>query len=158
MSRFRDEVRIIPPVAWGIAILLYLGFLTFFVGFVLQQKPEPYSWSLWVKTLFTVLVPLPPAIYILLIGYVYRDAKRRAMRHVLWTWLAALIPNAIGIVLYFVIREPLAVPCPACAAPSRPGFAFCPKCGKALAPSCPQCRRAVEQDWSLCAYCGTRLS
>ena len=158
MSRFREELRVIPRVAYVIAALVYLAAVLCIVGFVLQQKPEPYSWPLVVKVIFTVLVPLPLTIYVLLIGYVYRDAKRRGMRHVMWTLLAALVPNAIGIILYFVLREPLLLPCPSCGAQTRPGFAFCPHCGAALARPCPACRRAVEAGWANCAYCGCKLT
>jgi predicted amidophosphoribosyltransferase len=94
---------------------------------------------------------------VLLVGYVYSDAKRRGMRYVLWTWLAALIPNAIGIILYFVLREPLLVNCTHCGAQARPGFTFCPKCGGSLSPACPQCRRAVEPGWTHCVQCGASL-
>jgi hypothetical protein len=48
---------------------------------------------------------------VLLNGYVYADAKRRGMRYVMWTWPAILIPNAIGVILYFVLRDPLLVNC-----------------------------------------------
>ncbi len=128
-------------------VLLYVGMAILFVGFVLQQKPEPASWPLWGKALFTVFVPLPLSILILVIGYVYGDAKRRGMRYVLWTLLAIFIPNAIGIILYFILRDPLLVPCRACGTLARGTFAFCPKCGGALAPACPSCRRSVEPAW-----------
>ncbi len=157
MNRLREELRVIPWVAWMIAILVYLGMGLFIVGFLLQQKPEPYSWPLWAKVPFTFLVPVPLAIYVLLIGYVSRDAKRRAMRHVLWTLLAIFVPNGIGIILYFVLRNPLLVPCPTCGLGAKPGFAFCPQCGSALGLACPACRRAVEMGWANCAYCGAKL-
>src|SRR5439155_1160300 len=41
--------------------------------------------------------------YVLLIGYVNRDAGRRGMSRLGWTLLAIFIPNALGIVLYFVL-------------------------------------------------------
>ncbi len=158
MSRLREEMRVIPWPAWLVAVLAYAGLVVFFVTFVLQQKPEPASWPLWGKVLFTVCVPLPVTILVLVIGYVYGDAKRRGMRYVLWTLLAIFIPNAIGIILYFILRDPLLIPCPACGVPARGSFAFCPRCGAALAPACAQCRRPVEAGWSNCAYCGTKLA
>ena len=157
MSRLGEEARVIRPVAWAVAALMYFCLLQLLVFFVLQQKPEPYSWPIWVKVPFAVLLPVPATIYVLLIGYVYGDAKRRRMRHVMWTWLAALVPNAIGIILYFVLRDPLSPPCPKCAKPTRPGFAFCPHCGVALSPACLQCLHAVEAGWTNCAYCGAKL-
>ena len=158
MSRLREEMRIIPWAAWLVAILAYLGFGIFFATFVLQQEPGPAGWPVWVKILAAVCVPLPIAIYILVIGYVYGDAKRRGMRYVLWTLLAIFVPNAIGIILYFILRDPLLVPCRACGTPARGSFAYCPKCGAALAVACPSCRRSVELGWSHCAYCGAKLT
>ena len=157
MSRLREELRVIPGVAWAIAAFVYAAAIVLIVTFLFPQKPEPYSWPLAVKVLFAICVPLPLTIYVLLIGYVYADARRRGMRHVMWTLLAALIPNAIGIILYFLLREPLLVPCPSCGAWCRANFAFCPHCGTALARACPLCRHAVEPAWANCAYCGAKL-
>lgn len=157
MSTFREEAKLIPGVARLIAVGLYLAMQALF-WFVIFQHKDFASWP-WVgQFCFALLVPVPMTIYVLLIGYVYADAKRRGMRHVMWTWLAALIPNAIGIILYFVLREPLLEPCRKCGSLVRHGFAFCPQCGGEMARACPQCRRAVETGWTHCAYCGTSLS
>ncbi|MGA7226575.1 MAG: PLDc N-terminal domain-containing protein, partial [Candidatus Acidiferrales bacterium] len=51
-------------------------------------------------------------VWILMIGYVYGDAKRRGMRHVMWTLLAIFIPDMIGVILYFILRDPLMNKCP----------------------------------------------
>jgi len=67
-------------------------------------------------------VRLPCGANALLVSCIYLDARRREMRYVLWTLLLALIPNAIGIVLYFVLRDALRVPCSDCGAALRPGF------------------------------------
>lgn len=158
MTRFRKELSIIPWAAWAIAGLVYLGLALLVVAFPVRSDPEIRHWPWLLKTLLVVGPGLPLGVCVLLIGYVNGDARRRGMRYVMWTLLAALIPNAIGIILYFVLREPLITPCPRCAAPLRPGFAFCPKCGAALAEACPQCRSAVEAGWSHCARCGATLS
>jgi hypothetical protein len=158
MTRFRDEVKLIPGVAWAIAVLCYLLMALLFVRVVFPD-PDFAGQPGIVKLLFGVLVPLPLVLFVLLVGYVYADAKRRAMRHVLWTWVAALVPNGIGIILYFVMRTPIAPrPCPQCGTTARAGFAFCANCGAALSPACPGCRRAAEPGWSHCPYCGTKLS
>ena len=44
--------------------------------------------------------------FLLLIGYINRDAKRRGMSPTLWTIVAVLIPNGLGIILYFILRQP----------------------------------------------------
>jgi hypothetical protein len=157
MNRFARELRIIPGVAWLVGILLYLGFAGLSM-FMMRSDPGLRTWPWWGQLLFTGLMPALFIPYVALIGYVNADARRRGMRYVLWTLLAIFIPNALGIILYFVLRDPLMSTCPQCATPVRHGFAFCPKCGAAVASVCPQCRRAVEPDWSHCAACGAPLA
>jgi hypothetical protein len=157
MSRFREEMSIIRWPAWLIAGCLYAA-----MGLIMElgpfrSDPTLRTWNRGLQILFIIGTGLPLAIYTLLVGYVYADAKRRAMRYVMWTLLAALIPNAIGIILYFVMRDPLARPCPNCGSPVRQGFAFCPGCGTVLANACPQCRCAVEPGWAHCVRCGADL-
>ena len=69
--------------------------------------------------------------YVLLAGYVYGDARRRGMPPIPWVALAVLIPNALGFVIYFLLRKPILRPCPGCAAGIAEDSAFCPKCGQA---------------------------
>ena len=76
------------------------------------------------------------AIWILCLGYVYADARRRAMPAILWTLLAALVPNLLGFLFYFALRQPLVSPCAKCGHPGETGR-FCSACGfdKASSPS-----------------------
>jgi len=69
------------------------------------------------------------AAWTLCLGYVYADAKRRGMRPVLWTLIAALFPHLFGFLLYFALRQP-------------------------LTPRCPQCGQAVTLDQRFCSWCG----
>ena len=73
---------------------------------------------------------------------------------VLWTFIAILIPNCIGILAYFLLRKPILRPCPGCKADISPDFRFCPKCGFSLAPVCAHCGRAINHDYVCCPYCG----
>lgn len=157
MSRFREEMDLIPQPVWAIAGLVWVGF--FLLMFLLpgQTDPQMRHWPMAGKLAISVLPGIPMVILTLLIGYVYADARRRGMRYVMWTLLAIFIPNAIGIILYFILRDPLMEPCPHCGALVRHGFAFCPKCGGALSSVCPNCRRAVEPGWSHCVNCGAPL-
>src|SRR5262249_17459461 len=97
------------------------------------------------------------AAYTLLAGYVYGDAGRRGMNQALWTWVAILVPSCLGIILYFILREPLMVFCSRCGYSSKPSFAYCQICGSALSPTCPNCKKVVQAGWPHCAYCGTSL-
>jgi hypothetical protein len=69
------------------------------------------------------------AIWVLGLGYVYADARRRGMPHIPWMLIAAIVPNLLGFLLYFVLRKPLASPCPQCGQPVAAGQRFCPACG-----------------------------
>ncbi len=108
--------------------------------------------------LAATLIPLCLSVYVLLIGYVNGDARRRGMHYVLWTLLAIFIPNAIGIILYFVMRDPLMRGCPRCSKVVPGRFAFCPSCGSALTQTCVACSHAVEPEWSHCPGCGKGLN
>ncbi len=69
------------------------------------------------------------AIWLLCLGFVYADARRRVMPPVPWTLVAMLVPNLLGFLLYFVMRKPLTVPCPSCNRPISPDQPFCSWCG-----------------------------
>jgi hypothetical protein len=146
--------RAIPIAAWIVAGIVFL-FTAAGLGLWFLRDPNT---PLWAMVFIPLVGPAFLAGDILLVGYVYGDAKRRGMRYVMWTWLAILIPNAMGIVLYFILRDPMPIYCAKCGGASRPGFAFCPQCGTAVAASCPACRRVSQGDWTHCAYCGTTLA
>jgi hypothetical protein len=98
------------------------------------------------------------SVYGFLVSYVYGDAGRRGMRAGAWALLAALVPNALGLIAYFLLREPLLQRCGACGASARREFAFCPRCGSALRRVCPSCGRPLDGAWSHCAQCGTKVA
>ena len=157
MSRFREEMQLIAWPAKVIAVIAWVAMFLVMYLLPFTRDPEGRMWPLAAKLVVSALPGLPLAVLVLLIGYVYADAKRRGMRYVMWTLLAIFIPNAIGVILYFILRDPLLVPCPHCGTQVRPGFAFCPKCGGALANACPKCRCAVQPGWSHCVSCGSAL-
>jgi len=108
---------------------------------------------------FFVLIPIMVLLagYTLLVGYVHGDARRRGMRYVMWTWLAILVPNGIGIILYFILRDPIPNFCTRCGAAARQNYSFCPQCGNTIAATCFQCHQVMQAGWTHCAYCGARL-
>jgi len=69
------------------------------------------------------------AILALALGFVYGDARRRNMPAVPWTLIALFVPNLLGFLLYFVLRKPIASPCPQCGQAITPDQRFCPWCG-----------------------------
>ena len=157
MNRLREEMKVIPALAWLAAICSYLCFVGFAWFVILPHDSGGGYMPPWFAALFMFVLPLFAAVYILLVGYVYADARRRGMRHIMWTLLALFIPNAIGVILYFILREPLLRACTMCGSMVSQGFAFCSKCGTALAHACPQCRSAVRPEWSHCTKCGASL-
>jgi RNA polymerase subunit RPABC4/transcription elongation factor Spt4 len=157
MTRFSDDVRIIPGVAWVIAVLCWIFTFVMLISYAIPSDAELRLWPEAGKIAFSIWPGIVFAMYVLLIGYLNADARRRGMRYVMWTLLAIFIPNAIGIILYFVLRDPLLECCPKCGALGRRNFAFCPQCGTQLLPACPACKRNVEQGWQKCPYCGTGL-
>ena len=157
MSRFSDEMKVIPLAARVIAVVLYLVCAAATWRYFIPHDEGFSHWPGWFLVFISGIMPLFLAVFVLLVGYVNGDARRRGMRYVMWTLLAIFIPNAIGIILYFILRDPLLRSCTNCGTSVSSGFAFCSKCGTALAQACPECRAAVQPEWSHCTKCGARL-
>jgi RNA polymerase subunit RPABC4/transcription elongation factor Spt4 len=153
-TRFSDEIRLISPVAYFIALLAFVGIQVLFATVMAHDHNAP---PLLARAAMGIVAGSLSAVYVLLIGYVNRDAARRGMSRVLWTLVAIFVPNALGIVLYFILRKPRLAACPQCGTNVEPGFSFCPKCRFRLQPVCPHCQRGVEHGDSFCPYCGGAL-
>ncbi len=159
MSRLQEEMRVVPTTGKIIAVLVALAmsagmaYLVYVAGG--EDFRSPGNWPL--RPLMIVIAPALVGIYLLMVGYIYGDAKRRRMRHVLWTFLALLLPQALGIILYFILRDPLPSSCPKCQAAAPSNYTFCPFCGTELKPTCPNCGRSVDASWANCAFCGRKL-
>jgi hypothetical protein len=152
MSWLRREFQVAPRA--GVAISTVLAVLAGLLWSFVAARGFPPPARVGLTAVFVLLVFL----YGFLVSYVYGDAKRRGMRYRLWAVVAAVVPNALGFIAYFLLREPLLRRCTACGAAARRDFAFCPQCGAALAEACPACRRPVEPAWSHCAHCGTTIA
>ena len=150
----QTEIGTIPKFAWAIAVLAYLGASVGLIFFAIPEYPNTSNLPQAGKIVLGLLAAIIPAVYILLLGYIYGDAKRRGMRYIVWTLLAIFVPNAIGIILYFVLRDPMPVFCSNCGVAVKSTFTFCPRCAKALRPTCLQCGHALERTWSHCPNCG----
>lgn len=100
------------------------------------------------------------AIYVFLVGYVNKDAKRRGMHSGLWTFLVIVLTPGyfiLGFIIYLLMREPLPYNCPQCGTTVGARFNFCPNCKCNLRPACPNCKREVGETDKYCAYCGKDL-
>jgi amino acid transporter len=101
------------------------------------------------------------SIFLFMLGYVYRDAKRRDMNPALWTLLVLILSPAymfIGLIIYLLVREPLPYNCPQCSTIVNARFNFCPNCKYNLHPACPQCQREVSDSDKFCPFCATELT
>jgi RNA polymerase subunit RPABC4/transcription elongation factor Spt4 len=148
------EIKTVPLWAWALAVIPFVAAQWYFN---FEIVGHPHAPPAWVRPLFGLLAGVGGAVYLLLIGYVNRDARRRGMSPLLWTLVAVLVPNLLGILLYFVLRQPPVRSCPECGSAVRTEFNFCPRCSYKLAPSCPQCQRVVGVNDDYCPYCGGPL-
>jgi RNA polymerase subunit RPABC4/transcription elongation factor Spt4 len=153
-SGFRAELKIIPGWAWALAAIAFLAAQWFF-NIPLAHQPSPPP--VWARPLLGILAGLGGGAFLLLIGYVNRDAKRRGMSAILWTIVVVIIPNALGFILYFILRQPLRGSCSQCGYFVQSDFNFCPRCGCKLNPSCPQCQHVVSASDIYCPHCGSSL-
>ncbi len=148
---FWANLMLIRPVAWVVAIVVLIGMESAFWFTLFPDKMKGFP---LLPRLFLSLVPVILFVYVMLIGYVYVDSKRRGMRYVMWTLIATFINNFIGIIIYFLLRDPMPTPCPKCGHSARSTFAFCPDCGAELLRTCLACHKKLEMGWVSCAWCG----
>jgi hypothetical protein len=151
MTPVLPRERVIPFGGWLTAGIVFL--VCFITLNLIVWEGEP----LWLRFLLTIVAPLLMAGYALLVGYIYGDARRRGMRYVMWTLLAIFLTNGIGVILYFILRDPLPAFCSRCGSSVLPSHAFCPRCGSGVQPTCPGCHRTLQTGWTHCAWCGNQL-
>ncbi len=152
--RFADEFRIIP--SW----IKVLAIAVFFAGQVVAHLVYFFVRGLgpWIAIVgIAAAVTLIIDFFLLLFGYVNRDAKRREMNSTMWTLIVIFVPYLIGLVIYFFVRDPLPFVCPGCHASVSARFNFCPNCKHDLRPSCPQCKHEVTAEDKYCPFCAYDL-
>jgi hypothetical protein len=167
---FREEIKIVPKwLVWTCVVLWLLavaiGTLVNLSGVNGQTFPadlagHPVFASLALAGIVTLISAII-AIWLMALGYVYRDARRRGMNGGLWMLLCMLLSwpfFAIGFILYFQVREPLPFPCPRCGTMVGARFNFCPNCKCNLHPTCPNCKREVAETDKFCPYCAQELA
>lgn len=173
-TRFRDELRIIPRwLVWTCLALyiiaLIIGMLVNLHGFQNNGQVFPGDESMRNEPALSYLalagvITFGSAAFsamLFMLGYVYRDAKRRGMHAGLWTILVLILSSStffIGLIIYLLVREPLPFNCPKCSATVNARFNFCPNCKYNLHPVCPACQREVADDDKFCPYCAAELS
>lgn len=154
-TRFTDEIRVLPDWVFALAGVVLIAVAVLMVVVLGKDRHAP---PLAVRYAFGIAAGTVVACYILLIGYVNRDAGQRRMSRLWWTLIAIFVPNGLGIVLYFILRKPRPTHCPQCGAEVEPGFSFCPSCSNRLQPICMHCQRSVDAADKFCPYCGDSLT
>ena len=149
-----DQLSMIPNWSVVLAIIVFGAVQYLFHGILPHHKHEllpmrllmGYSWG----TAF--------ASYVLLVGYVSRDVRRRRMPAGLWMLIVVVMPGGIGAVVYFLLRQPMMIPCPHCSTEITSSVHFCPQCQFQLAPVCGRCFRGVQITDVYCTQCGHDLA
>jgi RNA polymerase subunit RPABC4/transcription elongation factor Spt4 len=150
----KSEIMLIPKWAFVIAAIFFTVIPVVFYTFVWRHAPGP---MLPFQILMSVLPGTIFAFLTLMTGYVNKDAGTRGMNRTLWTLLVIFIPNAIGFILYFLLRSPVRVECPKCGTTVASHANFCPRCGYSFQPTCPQCRSTVRPEDKFCPNCGRQI-
>lgn len=148
------DLQMIPRWSIVLALMVFTAVQYMFHFVLPHHRPEMlpmrllmgYSWG-------TAL-----ASYVLLVGYVSRDVKRRNMSAKLWTLLVIVMPGGIGAVVYFLLRQPILTNCPNCSVQLSSSYHFCPQCQFQLAPVCGRCFRGVQITDIYCTQCGHDLA
>jgi RNA polymerase subunit RPABC4/transcription elongation factor Spt4 len=172
-SRFRDELRLIPK--WLVWTCVCLWLIALVIGMAVNHngfatggsifpgdegfRNQPILSYLALAGAITGVAAVVSCLFFML-GYVYRDAKRRGMHPALWTLLVLILSGGyffIGLIIYLLVREPLPYTCPQCTSTVNARFNFCPNCKYNLHPACPQCQREVDDGDKFCPYCATEL-
>lgn len=148
-----SHLRLVPVWAWVIGAVFFLCAQYFFDVVLARQTDFPPA---WIRALMGIVAGAVMVCYLAFIGYINRDAKRRDMNSVLWTVVAIVIPNALGILLYFLLRQRLSGPLVDVRVASTT-HGSCPQCGYSFCTSCPQCGGTVDVGDHYCRTCGRAL-
>jgi hypothetical protein len=149
-----DELKMIPWWSGVLAVVAFAAMQYLFHGVMPHHKHEMLPMRLLMGYTYGTLV----ASYVLLVGYVSRDVKRRNMPAALWMLIVIMLPGGIGAVVYFLLRQPMLSRCPHCSTEISSTTHFCPQCQFQMAPVCGQCFRGVEITDVYCKQCGHDLA
>jgi Phospholipase_D-nuclease N-terminal len=135
MKPFRRFLNIVPNAVqlWA-TVLVGCALL---VGLVVGYKTADQGAVLRILSAYggaALVLGIVLAIWLLCLGFVFADARRRGMRSVLWVLVAALFPHLLGFLLYFVMRQPIASTCTHCGMTVSHHQRFCSWCGTAQFP------------------------
>ena len=152
-----DDQRMIP--VWSIAAAALAFVLMEYYWWLVApgQRHHPAA-PLGLRIYFNLSWGILSSLYFLMLGYISKDAPRRAMSLRLWMVVCFVLPGGIGAVLYFLLRQPEVSKCPACGTHVQSDFHFCPQCNYQLTANCGNCFRTVRASDQFCTQCGHELA
>ena len=151
-----EDARVIP--VWSIVVSVAAFALVEYYFWWIYPASQRHLPPLGLRIYLNLSWGLVAAIYFLMVGYVSKDAPRRAMSARFWIAICLVMPGGIGAVLYFLLRQPEVSRCPACSTHVQSDFHFCPQCDYRLAASCGHCFRTVRTTDQFCTQCGHELA
>jgi len=93
-------------------------------------------------------------IKIVIIIYVYNDAKTHDMNRILWIALIIILPSYIILIAYLIVRKYNEyTSCPNCHFRIKKKTSICPNCHQILTYTCPRCNKKIKEEWDMCPYC-----
>lgn len=140
---------------------------------------ESFFDSPWWKFTTLMTKALLVALWLALVFWTYKDAKRRITDPLMIgvAVATALIFPFVGALFYTILRPPEyledvlerdleirareqelvggANRCPACRLPVRDDYLVCPKCRRKLKETCVKCSKPLDESWKVCPYCET---
>ncbi len=157
-SSIAEEMKLIPR--WSIvAAAIAFVFMQYLSWVILPaHRLRPSTAPLGLRFYFALSWSTLAAMYMLMVGYVSRDAPRRNMATRLWVIICLAMPGGIGSVLYFLLRQPVIARCPSCGTGIHAEFHFCPQCAYQVSAACGNCYRGVRITDLYCIHCGHALA
>jgi hypothetical protein len=153
-----EEVRLIPRWSIVAAAGLFVFMQYLFWIILPAHRLKPSTAPLGLRVYFALSWSTLAALYMLMTGYISRDAPRRNMSTRLWVIVCLALPGGIGAVLYFLLRMPIVASCPSCGTSIHAEFHFCPQCAYQVSAACGNCYRGVRITDLYCVHCGHSLA
>ncbi len=151
-----EDTRLVP--VWSILLSAAVFVLVEYYFWLVFPRQQHHAAPLGLRIYLNLSWGLLAALYCLMVGFVSKDAPRRAMSARFWMLICFVMPGGIGAVLYFLLRAPLVSRCPACSTHVQSDFHFCPQCNYQLTASCGNCYRTVRATDQFCTRCGHEIS
>ena len=152
------ELRLIP--LWSVALAVIAFTLVEYLMWVTvpAHRHHPPNLPFAFRFYINISLGAVAGLYMLMVGYISRDAPRRGMSTPMWMIVCVVVPSGIGAVLYFLLRLPVLALCPSCHARVESDYHFCPQCAYQVAPCCGKCHRTARVTDLYCVYCGHDLA